>query len=78
MPILVCDPTLKCPFCGSEFLTLFRSGMHLAFDIVEADEPKEGTSVAAVLCGENHFFFIRSCDLRVRAASALTADKQSA
>jgi hypothetical protein len=63
MATVTCNPVLRCPFCASESLTLLRTKMYLAFDIVEEGEEKESASVTALLCGENHFFFIRSSDI---------------
>ncbi len=69
MSDLICTPTLKCPFCSNESLALFRSKISLEFDIVEAGEKKQCASVMALLCGENHFFFVRTCDVRIRATN---------
>jgi hypothetical protein len=46
-----------------------RSKISLEFDIVEAGEKKQCASVMALLCGENHFFFVRTCDVRIRATN---------
>ncbi len=78
MPTFICKPALKCPFCASEILTVFRSKMCLSFDLVDAGERKDGASVTALLCGQNHFFFIRSCDIRIRPAVVLFEDEESA
>ena len=78
MPTLIYTPTLRCPFCASEILTLFRSKMRLAFAIVDADEKKESVPVTTLLCGGNHFFFVRSSDLRIQSSSAPFVEAQSA
>jgi hypothetical protein len=69
MSNLICTPTLKCPFCSNESLALFRSKISLQLDIVEAGENKQCVSVTALLCDENHFFFVRSCDVRIRSTN---------
>lgn len=72
MPYSICTPTLKCPFCGSETLLLFRSKMCLAFDILdEGEKSTESAPVTALLCGANHFFFVRCNDIRIQAFAPL-------
>ena len=66
MPTVICTPALKCPFCSSETLTLFRSDVHLTFDIANEGEKKESAPVAALFCGENHFFFLRRSDIQIQ------------
>ena len=78
MPTFSCKPALKRPFCASEILTAFRSKMCPSFDLVDAGERKDSASVSALLGGENHFFFIRSCDIRIRSAVVLFEDEESA
>jgi hypothetical protein len=68
MPTLTCTPLLKCPFCSSKNLTLFRTEMYLGFDNVDEGEQRESVPITALFCSENHFFFVRGCDVRVSAA----------
>jgi hypothetical protein len=66
-------PAVRCPFALVKTLTLFRTEMSLAFDAVDAG--KKEASITAFLGGEDHFFFVRSCDVRI---PALFAGEQSA
>ncbi len=65
-----CTPTLRCPFCGTESLVLFRSKLRLSFDIEDESAKKDGPPLTALLCGKDHFFFIRRGDVRIEASVA--------
>jgi hypothetical protein len=43
--------------------------VYLDFDIVDESEDKERSSITALLCDENHFFFIGSGDIRIPTES---------
>ena len=60
-------PRLEVSFCASKILTLFRTEMSLAFDALDGEKR---ASITAFLGGEDHFFFIRSCDVRIPALFA--------
>ncbi len=77
MPTVICTPALKCPFCSSETLALFRSDIHLTFDIADEGEKKDGVPVAALLCGENHFFFLRRSDIQIQEFTPHTEQERA-
>lgn len=70
MPDFFCTPTLKCPFCGDESLVLFRSKLRLLFEVEDEGAKKDDPPLTALLCGEDHLFFIRGCDVRIEASVA--------
>jgi hypothetical protein len=59
------NPAPRCPYCDSEILMLFLTGVYIAFDATESCERKQIASVTAFQCGEDHFFFLRSSDIQI-------------
>ena len=57
MPIITCTPLLKCPFCSSKNLTLFRTGV-LGFDKVDEGEQHDSVPVIAPLLQTEPFLFL--------------------